>query len=111
MESRFGVLRFISVLYKLFGILVLVLAIFIAVVSALTSLGYVSLSPSGGGYSIAGIGIIGAIVQFIVGMIAAIGLYAFGELIELFISTERNTRTMAILMERLLKQQNNLDYK
>ncbi|MBX3061768.1 MAG: hypothetical protein KF726_02270 [Anaerolineae bacterium] len=103
MESRFGVLRFISVLYKLFGILVLVLAAF----AALASLGLFGINRYGASYSLVGLGFFGAAIQFIGGAIIAAGLYAFGELIELFISTEQNTRTMAILMERLLKQQQN----
>ncbi|MFN8420491.1 MAG: hypothetical protein U0528_14805 [Anaerolineae bacterium] len=103
MESRFGVLRFISVLYKLFGILVLVLAAF----AALASLGLFGMRGYEVSYGLIGFGFFGAAIQFIGGAIVAAGLYAFGELIELFISTEQNTRAMALLMERLLKQQNN----
>ncbi len=109
MQTEFGVLRFISGFYKVVGIIVGVLTILSALgicatsvlgSSALTGLNQ-DLQSSGLPFLVSGVfaGIIGAIGTIIGGALAALGLYAFGELISLLISLEENTRATAAALQ------------
>jgi len=111
MKTKFGVLRFISGFYKVVGIIVGVITIISALGICLTSvlgtttfLGGLSQSANNSGLPIALgasgvlVGIISAIGTIIGGALAALGLYAFGELISLLISLEENTRITATIL-------------
>jgi len=111
MQTKFGVLKFISGFYKGVGIIVGVITIISALGICLTSiLGTTLLSglnqnvqnsglPLALGASSVFVGIISAIGTIIGGALAALGLYAFGELIALLVSLEENTRTTAIILQ------------
>jgi hypothetical protein len=98
METKYGALRTISVIYKILGILVLagtVLA-FLASLLGASSLNY------GYGFNLGGI--FGALLVLIPGLILAVSLYAFANLIDLLLATEENTRSTAYLLAELVKQ-------
>ncbi len=112
MQTKFGVLRFVSGFYKVVGIIAGVLTILSALgICASSVLGSTTmlsglnqdLQNSGlplalGGFGVFA-GIIGAIGTIIGGALAALGLYAFGELISLAISLEENTRATAAALQ------------
>jgi hypothetical protein len=113
MQSKFGVLRFISGFYKVVGIIFGVITIFSVLgICATSVLGTSLLSglsrdiqQSGlpmvyGASTIIG-GFISAIFTILLGAMISLGLYAFGELISLLVSLEENTRaTVALLQNR-----------
>lgn len=112
MQTRFGVLKFISGFYKVVGIIVGVIALLSALgICATSVLGTSLLSglsrdlqnsgvqPFLGASSILA-GIFSALGTIIGGAFAALGLYAFGELISLLISLEENTRITAALLQK-----------
>lgn len=113
MQTKFGVLRFISGFYKVIGIIVGVITIFSVLgICATSVLGTSMLSglnrdlqQSGmpmlfGASTIIG-GLISALATIIMGALVSLGLYAFGELISLLVSLEENTRaTVALLQNR-----------
>jgi hypothetical protein len=107
MQKRYGVLRFISGFYKVVGIIIGVLALLSALgICATSVLGTSGLTqalqnsglPAGLGATGVVAGIIGAFATIIGGALAALGTYAFGELISLMISMEENTRATAALL-------------
>jgi hypothetical protein len=104
MQKRFGVLRFTAGVFKVLGI---VAAIFAVVACGLT-VAAVSASPQmitsftgsgdlvdmGSGGTVAGL--FGAFLVLAGGLITALCLFALGELIDLLIATEENTRNAAV---------------
>jgi hypothetical protein len=104
MEKRYRALRIISTLYKILGIIVLVIAIIGAVGACLGGvLGGASLQnylgqdvPSLGGVGSVVAGIIGGIIGLIFGGLSGLSLYAVGEGISLLIAMEENTRATAM---------------
>ncbi len=82
-EKRFRVLRIISAIYKVLGVLVLLLAI----VTLVLAIGMKDAQPG--------------LVALAAGAGAALSLYAFGEGIQLFISLEENTRQSNALLRAL----------
>ena len=111
MQTKFGVLKFISGFYKVVGIIIGVITILSALGICLISiLGATSASglnqnlqnsglPLALGASSVFVGIISAIGTIVGGALAALGLYAFGELISLLIALEENTRATATMLE------------
>ena len=111
MQKKFGVLRFISSFYKVVAIIVGVLTLLSALgICATSVLGTSLLSglsqnlqnsgmPLALGATSVVAGIVTAIATIIGGALAALGLYAFGEVISLFISMEENTRATAALLQ------------
>ena len=111
MRTKYGVLRFISGFYKVVGIIVgaitLLSALGICLTSVLGTTLVGSLSqnlqnsgvPLAMGASSLVMGILGALGTIITGALAALGLYAFGELISLLIALEENTRAAATYMQ------------
>lgn len=104
MEKRYRALRIISTLYKILGIIVLVIAIISAVGACLggvlgganfQNLFGQEMSALGGVGSVVA-GIIGALVGLIFGGLGGLSLYAMGEGISLAIAVEENTRASAM---------------
>lgn len=109
MKAKYGVLRTLSKLYKILGIIA-------GVITLLTILGLCATSVLGG--TAGGIalddptglvallfgGVVGGLIlsaiTLIYGGAAAVTLYALGEGIELFISLEENTRRTALALEQ-----------
>jgi hypothetical protein len=102
MKKRFGVLRVLSSILKILGIVVAALAVLgglIALVMAFAGadmFNSLGLGSTGGALA----GLMGAFIIVVVGAIYALVLYGYGELIMLFISMEENTfRTVSLLEE------------
>lgn len=104
MEKRYGVLRFIGTIYKLFGVIVLILAVLGALgVCAAGFMGGASLQSSAQAQNLPFLG--GALSGIILGILAllyggavGLGLIAFGDFISLALSIEENTRVTAGLL-------------
>lgn len=107
MERRFTALRIVATLWKILAWVVLILGI-------LGAIGMLIGSIAGGGivgqllsqYGVQGqvpggavVGIVGGVIVFLVALITTIFyfliLYAFGELVSLFLAIEENTRLTA----------------
>jgi hypothetical protein len=105
MKKRYGALRFISGLYKFCSWLVFLFSIIGAAGVLISSSNYPYYRPD----------ILGALSVALSGMLMATGLLAFGQLINLLIDMETNSRTTAIAMQRMArnssgrKQQNEFD--
>ncbi len=102
-EKRYPILRVLSVIYKVLGGIVAALTILgaigicIAGVAGGAALGNLERelgTPMPGMGGIAG-GIIGSLILLLYGGFIALALYAFGELLSLFISMEENIRSLA----------------
>ncbi len=95
MEKRYTALRIISVLYKIIGV----------ITGLLTLLGAVILlfnAPASYNFGIFRVGfgttLVAVLVELVAGGLSAIGIYAIGELISLFINIEENTRFTALIL-------------
>ncbi|SRR5258708_39230624 len=103
MEKKYGALRVISNLYKVIAVIIFLLAILGTIGSAIslitTTSRYTGFSVEMTPLMLIGIAeILGILLG---GIIAAISLYAFANLIDLLIATEENTRMTAALLNRL----------
>lgn len=88
MEPRYPMLGNIARLYQFAGLLIGVGSIFLAVMSILSVLGSRSSFAVGGA-------IAGSLSSVLIGVISGVGLYAFGELINLLRDMEFNSRLAA----------------
>lgn len=95
-NKRFGALQTISAAYKVFAVLVGV----VGVLGALFTLVSTATSPFGD----LGTGLVVAVPTLLGAVIAAVTLFAFGELIDAFISIEHNTRSSTKLQEQILEE-------
>lgn len=102
-QKRYPILRVLSVIYKVLGGIVAALTVLgaisfciagIAGGTALGDLGRELGSPLPGIGGVAG-GIIGGLIVLLYGGFIAITLYAFGEIVSLFVSIEENIRSLA----------------
>ena len=109
MNKKFGLLRFIGTVYKVFGIILAVIAVIAAAAVCITTFAggaaLNDLSREFGMGSMMGIGgalggIIGGITILIGLGLAAISQYAIGEAIFLFLAIEENTRATAVMLQR-----------
>jgi hypothetical protein len=104
MEKRYGALRFIGTVYKILGIIILVLAVLGALGACAGALvGGASFREAAGqtGLPILGGligGIVAAVIALIWGGVVGLALIAFGDFISLMLSVEENTRTTAALL-------------
>ena len=104
MEKRYGALRFIGTVYKILGIIVLVLALLGALgACAGVLIGGASFSDAARNSNLpflSGVigGIIAAVFALIWGGVVGLALIAFGDFISLMLSVEENTRTTASLL-------------
>jgi hypothetical protein len=100
MKKRFGVLRVLSSILKILGIVTAALAVLGGLIALVMSFAgadmfnALGLGPTGGALA----GLMGAFIVVVVGAVYALILYGYGELIMLFISMEENTfRTVSLL--------------
>lgn len=108
-ESRYTVLRVISAIYKILGVIVLGLAILIAFASLLPAATSIVAPYNSSSLSI-GIRLISFVATLIGGGSAGLSLYALGEAIQLFVDLEENTRENNVLLEALEQALTNQDY-
>lgn len=103
MKPRYRALRIVSILYRIAAALVFLAGL---VVGGLTMISpSVSYDFSRGGFE-QGPPLVGAGIGILVGAIlSAISLYAFGELLQLLIAMEENTRATAVAMMKLARRQ------
>ncbi len=102
MEKRYTALRIISVLYKIVGVIMGLLTLLGAVIILVST-------PTSYNFGIFRIGfgttLIAVLIELIGGGLAAIGVYAIGELISLFINIEENTRFTALILRDRMQPQ------
>ncbi|WP_298004061.1 MULTISPECIES: hypothetical protein [Anaerolinea] len=107
MEKRFKVLRFVGTLYKIFGVVVGVAMLILALgICAVSVMGGASMADYAREYGMHGMEVFGALggviisgVVLIAGAVWAISLYAIGEGVYLFIAIEENTRAAALRLQ------------
>ncbi len=113
MEKRYGALRTIATIYKVAGIIVLIITIIsILGICASSVLGgslFSRLSNQYGNFpspgdTIGGVvgGLIASLVSILTGGGLALSLYAIGEGIYLLLAMEENTRATTVLLQRQL---------
>ena len=98
MEKKYTALRIIATLYKIVGVIIGVLTI-LGVVFAVIAQPVIDLGfgrPSGG--LILLMTIVTAVIVLLGGGLAAIGVFAIGEMVSLLVNIEENTRFTALLM-------------
>ncbi len=105
MKKRFGVLRVLATILKVLGIIT-------AALSVLGALGTLIASFAGGnlwamlGYDANSgffVGLVGSFAMLILGVLYAVVMYGYGELIMLLISMEDNTFKTVQLLEDVIK--------
>ncbi|MCS7312611.1 MAG: hypothetical protein NZ742_06825 [Acidobacteria bacterium] len=110
MEKKFRVLRFVAGLYKVLGILIgglmLLASLFICGVAVI---GGAALPEAPAGREFARLvgstlgGVLWAVLTILYGGLFALGSYAFGEMISLFLALEENTRRTTAVLERYFR--------
>jgi ABC-type multidrug transport system fused ATPase/permease subunit len=105
MKKKYRALRIISWVYRILAILVLIGAVVGAVLSVVgpTALGVPPTPENTALVSNLSLGPIGAVISLVSGIFVALGLYAFGQLFQLLIDLEENTRGTTLLLQRMLK--------
>jgi len=93
MGKKFSVLRIISWFFRVLGVLVLVVALIAAIASVVAGIGRGAgfMGHYGAGRMM---GYWGGFGFFVSGLLGGIVLYAAGELFELLLAIEENTRTL-----------------
>lgn len=102
MTAKYGALRIISLIYKALALLVLTLTVGGLCVSLLTSPSVVR-DYDARFINRDALAILGMLIPLLVGSVVSISLYASGELIDLLIDMEENTRASRIVLTRLAK--------
>ncbi len=104
MEKKYRGLRIIGLLLKIIGVLEIIVGIFCALVLplvlsdsnvSLLKLGFQDLYPGSGLL----LGAITGIIIFLVGLVCGLLTFSLGELFNVVIAIEENTRTTALLMQ------------
>jgi hypothetical protein len=106
MQKKFGVLRFAASVFKVLGILwgiIVLIACALTIVAASAGpqvmnsvIGTGNYVDMGSGGFIAGL--FGALLVLVFGLIGALCIYALGELINLLVAVEENTRASALAL-------------
>jgi hypothetical protein len=104
MQKKFGVLRFAASVFKVLGIVAAIFAVIacgLTVAAAAAGPQLVSSVIGSGNYVDMGsggtvAGLFGAFLVLAGGLITALCLFALGELIDLFVAMEENTRVAAL---------------
>lgn len=102
MKKRFGVLRVLSTIMKILGIVVAALSVLGGLVTFIMSLAGGDMFAAFGIDTAGGVlmGLLGAFVIVVAGALYALVIYGYGELIMLMVSMEDNTfRTVKLLEE------------
>ncbi|HEC36504.1 MAG TPA: hypothetical protein ENI39_08225 [Anaerolineae bacterium] len=100
MEKQFHILRIVGTLYKIISWIVLVLGILSAFGTLALGIAGGTLVPREYGRMVPASGLLGGVLGFLVALLITaiyfVALYAFGELIYLFLAIEENTRETAL---------------
>lgn len=99
MEKRFGALRVIGIIFKVLGVIVFLIAL-IAAVAALVGGTARMLAPGDWRFMMRGLGVLSGLWILLWGAISAVFLYGIGEVLDLLIAVEENTRATRLLLER-----------
>lgn len=93
MKKRFGVLRLIAWVFRILGALVLIAALIAAIAGVVA--GFTNGGGAWGHYGTGWMmGFWGGFYFFLVGLFSGVLLYGAGEVIELLLAIEENTRAM-----------------
>ena len=100
MEKRYSMLRIIAGILKLLGIIFVTLALLSLVISVINV--FIGMG-SGRGFSLAlpAMGLLAGLPLTVAGLVTALVTYAFGELIELLIAMEENSRATTRLLSSI----------
>jgi len=99
MEKRFGALRVIGLIFKVLGVIVFFGAL-IAGVAIIVGGAARALAPGDWRFMMRGFGLLGGLWVLLYGFIGAVFLYGAGEVLDLLIAVEENTRATRLLLER-----------
>lgn len=103
MQQKYSALRLVSNIYRGLGVLAVIGGLLLAVLSLL---GSAQLSNYYGyGRSLGIVNLTSAFIIFIGCGLTGLGLYAFGELIQLLIAVEENTRASTRALNWIAQQQ------
>ena len=107
MKKRFGVLRVLSSILKILGIVVAALAVLGGLIAFVMSFAGGDIFQSMGIDSTGGVlaGLMGAFMIVVMGAMYAIFLYGYGELLMLLISMEENTFKTVKLLEDVTSEE------
>ena len=107
MKKSFGVLRTLATVLKVLGVVAAALAVLGGLVFFIMSLAGSDLLSNFGFDSTGSVfvGLLGAFVFLVIGLLYAVLLYGYGELIMLMISIEENTHRTATLLEDVTKEE------
>jgi hypothetical protein len=107
MKKRYGVLRALSTILKILGVVAAVIAVLGGLVALVMSFSNTDLFTSMGLDATSGVflGIFGAIVFLVTGLLVAVMMYGYGELLMLFIAIEDNTLRTVTLLEDVTKEE------
>lgn len=107
MKKRFGILRAMASILKILGIIVAAVAVLGGLVAFVMSFAGTDLFEAMGFDSTSGVlvGLFGSFAAIVIGLLYAVLLYGYGELILLFISIEDNTFRTVTLLEDVTKEE------
>ncbi len=107
MKKRFGILRILASILKILGVVVAALSVLGGLISFVMSFAGTDLFAAMGLDSVSGIfvGILGSFVMIVAGLLYAVMLYGYGELLMLMISIEENTFRTVTLLEDVTKEE------
>ncbi len=98
MEKKFKALRSVGLIFKILGGIVLIGSVILFIVAIFT--GLVSADLFGGRFGMPrGAGLYGGLLTFVWGLLTGLFLFGTGEVIDLLLAIEENTRATRILME------------
>ncbi len=101
MKKRYGVLRALSTIFKILGVVAAVVAVLIGIAALMVSFSNTDLFTSMGVDANLGalIGLFSGAIALVMGLLGAAMLYGYGEMIMLMIAIEDNTARTASLLE------------
>ena len=107
MKKRFGVLRLLSSILKILGIVTAALAVLGGLIAFVMSFAGGDMFQAMGIDSTGGVlaGLMGAFIIVVVGALYAVILYGYGELLMLLISMEENTFKTVKLLEDVTSEE------
>ena len=107
MKKRFGVLRILAAILKILGVVVAACSILGGLISFVMSFAGTDLFTAMGFDNTSGalFGLFGAFMMIVVGLLYAIMLYGYGELLMLLITIEDNTFRTVELLEDVTKEE------
>jgi len=107
MKKRFGVLRVLSSILKILGIVTAALAVLGGLIAFVMSFAGGDMFQAMGIDSTGGVlaGLMGAFIIVVVGALYAVILYGYGELLMLLISMEENTFKTVKLLEDVTSEE------